>query len=368
MKDLFKNKKALFGIIVGVAVTILAIVLVIIFIPKGPSNPYGFKSEFVEGEKEEDQLKNYPEAKEYMLKLEQCLLDSELPILKISFDNWGEVGTFLLSDSNEAVKIDIDNDSKNGGKKLYEVIVWTLDDAKYNLAKKALASFFEFSEDESKLIDKITSDEGIQTMKYYITYSNEKGKIATNSNGIGVEGEAGKDSFKEVTFKKLDIVNHPVEDERQTNLYKIKREDRKPKDKNGTNLDKLGLSFYYPKVMKANSYNGTFYTWEFYTGNSAGLSVEGIDLTLMISGLKDTDADTYFRTKSRPAKSEGVTPFEIKEINGTKWYTCNNGKVYYYGAEFLDNVYEIEVVDGKEIDGVTLKIVTNMLEKTLFFE
>ena len=365
MKDLLKNRKVLLVIIAGIAV--LVVILIIALIPKA-QNPYGFKSKYIESEKEEYKLKNYPEAKEYMLKLENCILKSGLSIINISFDNWGEVGTFLLSDSNESIKIDIDNDSEKGGKKLYEVIAWTLDDAKYNLSKNALVSFFEFSEDEAKLIDGITSENDIQTMKYNITYRDEKATITANSNGIAVEGEAGKNSSKEVTFKKLDILNHPVEDERQTNLYKVKREERKPKDENGINVDELGLSFYYPKAMKANSYNGTLYTWEFYTGNSAGLSVEGIDLTLMISGLNDTDVDTYVRTKSRPAKSTGITPFEIKEINGAKWYTCNNGKIYYYAAEFLNNVYEIEVADGKEFDGVTLNLVKEMLEKTLFFE
>ena len=122
----------------------------------------------------------------------------------------------------------------------------------------------------------------------------------------------------------------------------------------------------FPDLIR---YNGTLYKWEFYTGNFVGTYPEGIDLMLKVSGLREGKyADTYFINDSRPAKSNGVSPFEIKEINGAKWYTCNNGTIYYYGAEFMGNIYEIEIKNGKVINGITLESVTNMLEKTLFFE
>ena len=58
----------------------------------------------------------------------------------------------------------------------------------------------------------------------------------------------------------------------------------------------------------------------------------------------------------------------VKNLNGHDWYTCNNGKIYYYGAEFMGNTYEIEVRDGKTYNGITLQTALEMLEKTLFFE
>jgi len=220
-------------------------------------------------------------------------------------------------------------------------------------------AYAEISDEETKLIDSITED-GIQTMKYQITLDEGK-KMMYDYSGNSSEG-------KEYAYKNLRIYDDPAEDEKETTLYSVKRAERKP-TADGKNIDEYGLSFYVPNALKANSYNGMLYTWEFYTGEYVGSYPDGIDVMLKVSGLSEgKDADTYIRNDSRPAKSSGVTPFETKEINGHTWYTCNNGTIYYYGAEFNGNMYEFEIKNGKEYDGVTLQTVTDMLEQTLFFE
>lgn len=369
-----KNKKLLLGIGIVIIVIVAITIGIVILIPKNIStnepleekkNPYGFISEYSESSNEEYQLKNYPEIKDKMLELEKIILENNLKIKKIKFDNYGLTSFFYLGDSdnsNDYIKLDIDKDSQTGEYKFYSLETRIFDDTKYEASKKAIVSFAKLSEDEAKIVDNITKEDSVQTMIYSISYSEGTEKVYTNN----IKEEVAK--AEELPYKKLEIKNYPAKDERQTTLYSVKREERKPKAE-GINIDVYGLSFYVPKELKANTYNGTFYVWEYYTGNYVGSYPNGIDVTLRVNGLSEgKDIDTYIRNDSRPARSSNVTPFEIKEINGAKWYTCNNGTIYYYGAEFMGNVYQIEVKNGKVIDGVTLESVMNMIEKTLFFE
>lgn len=342
---------------------------------KKNKNAYGFESKYTESDDKEDQLKNYPEMEKQMLDLEEKILDSGLEIEEIRFDNWGIVGTYLLGKTegvNNYIQLDLDKDSETEEYKFYSIKTRLYDETKYEAAKDALLDFIELSDDEKKIVDEITTEDGIQTMDYYISYYERTEEVHPDMSDVKTDSyeeyQEIYENTKEVPYVELEIVSHPAEDEKQTDLYKVKREERKP-TADGQNVDEYGLSFYLPSAMTANSYNGTFYTWEFYTGDYVGYYPNGIDLTLTISGLDDDkDVDTYIRNESRPAKSTGVTPFEIKTINGKEWYTCNNGTIYYYGAEFMGNVYEIEIKNGEVIDGVTLESVMEMIEKTLFFE
>ena len=338
---------------------------------KQANNPYGFTSEYSENTVEKYQLKNFPEVKDQMLELEKKIQENNLKIRNIKFDGWGIAGYFWLGEdenSNDYIKLDMDQDKDTNEYKLYTISFKLFDDSKYESAKKTIVSFAKISEEEAKLVDKITKDDPIQTMEYFIEYSEGTETISKRSDKIVAEGDSQGETSTKASYKELEILNHPAEDERKTNLYAVKREERKPKA-DGQNVDEYGLSFYIPNGLTANKYNGTLYTWEYYTGNIVGMYPEGIDIMLKVSGLREgKDADTYFRNDSRPAKSNGVSPFEIKEINGAKWYTCNNGTIYYYGAEFMGNIYEIEIKNGKVINGITLENVMNMIEKTLFFE
>lgn len=338
---------------------------------KVASNPYGFNAEYSESNKEEYKLKNYPEVKDKMLELEKKIEENNLKIRKINFDNWGLVGYFFLGEdesSNDYIKLDIDQDKDTKEYKVYSVQFKVFDDSNYENAKKSIVSFAKISEEEAKLVDEIKKEDPIQTMEYYIEYSEGTETISKRSDKIASEGDNQSETSEKASYKQLEILNHPAEDERQTKLYAVKREERKPKA-DGENVDEYGLSFFIPNGLTPNKYNGTLYTWEYYTGQYVGSYPDGIDITLKISGLREgKDVDTYIRNDSRPARSQGVSPFEIKEINGAKWYTCNNGTIYYYGAEFMGNIYEIEIRNGKVINGVTLEVVMNLLEKTLFFE
>jgi len=338
------------------------------------SNKSGFESKFTDANDKENKLKNYPKMKEAMIDLESKILDSGLKVEEIVFSNYGMTGVYYLERTGMAdsyILLDFDLDSETDEYKFYSVTAKLFDESKYEKARDAMVKYVGLSEDEAKIVDEITTEDGVQTMEYYIGYYERKETVYPDMSKIETESyeeyqEKASES-KEVPYIELEILSHPAEDEKQTNLYKVKREERKPKA-DGQNVDEYGLSFYIPNQMTANSYNGMLYTWEYYTGDFVGYYPNGVDVTLTISGLKDKDIDTYVRNDSKPAKSTGVTPFEIKTINGKEWYTCNNGTIYYYGAEFMDNVYEIEVKNGEVIDGVTLEAVMDMIEKTLFFE
>ena len=368
-----KNKKLLYGIICGAVALVLIIMIVAINIisVNAPKNPYGFKSEFVDGTSENYQLNKFPGAAEVMVAFEKSLLDSGLKIEKVEFNGYAVSCYYYLDQTDIAqdyVVLDMDPDKENDGYKFYSIETKIFDNTKLDATKNAIGTFLEIEEEEKTLVSQLEPEKDIQTMEYYISYFNREEEIyPTTSNGIISEDQSTHTKAQKVPYSLIEVYAHPAENERKTNLYAIKREERKPKA-DGQNIDEYGLSFYIPSAMKANSYNGALYVWDFYTGEPVGYSVEGVEVSLKISGLGDKDIDTYVRNNSRPAKSTGVTPFETKEINGKTWYTCNNGTIYYYAAEFLGNVYEIEVSNGKVIDGVNLEDTLKMLDDTLFFE
>ncbi len=368
-----KNKKLLYGIIGGgVALILLIMVIAINVITlNAPKNPYGFKSEYFESETEEYQMKSFPGVAEVMVAFEKSLLDSGLTVEKVEFNAYSVKCFYYLGQTDVAqdiIALDMDPDKETDGYKFYSIETEIYDDTKLEATKNAIAAYLNIEEEEKELVRQLEPEKEIQTMGYYIScMDREKEIYPTTSNGIVSEDESTYTKAQKVPYTLIEVYEHPAESERQTNLYSIKREERKP-TADGQNIDEYGLSFYIPNAMKANPYNGMLYVWDFYTGEQVGYSVEGVAVTLKISGLGDKDIDTYVRNNSRPAKSTGVTPFETKEINGKTWYTCNNGTIYYYAAEFLGNVYEIEVSNGKVIDGVTLEDTLKMLDDTLFFE
>ena len=369
-----KDKKIIYGAVAAIVIIVLLVIIVVVTSKGSSKNPYGFKSEYTESTLEENQLRNFPEVKDKMLELEECILNSGLTIEKIEFNDYSTSGVYYLGKTEVAqdyIVLDMDKDSEEY--KIYSLETKIFDDSKYDGARDAIVKFLEISDDESKIISEMTTEDNeVQTMEYIIYYYEREEEVHPDMGEIKAESyeefEEEYSKVKKAPYKMLEVINHPAEDERQTNLYAVKREERKPKA-DGQNIDEYGISFYIPSALKANPYNGTFYTYEFYTGDYVGYSPEGVTVSLYMKKLDDDkDLDSYVRNDSRPAKSTGVTPFETKEINGKTWYTCNNGKIYYYAAEFFGNVYEIEVADGKVIDGVTLDDTLKMIEATLFFE
>lgn len=364
-----KDKSVIFGAIAGFL--IIASFIGYRFyktqskIPKPGKNEYGFKSAFTDEYDEEDQLRNYPTIKEKMLELEPKILETGLEIDGIKFSMFGVKGLYYLGntpDAQDLITIEFNKDQDSDEYKFYAVSAKIFDDSKYEQAKKAICSFAGLSEDEVKLVDEITTEDGIQTMEYYIDYSETDGQ-EKKYDGPDIK-------MIDVKYKTLKISDNPAENEMQTNLYAVKREERRPKaDGEDIDLSSYGLSLFIPNGFTANEYNGLLYVWDYYTGSYVGNAPDGVDVNIKINGLEEgKDFDTYVRNDSRPAKSTGVTPFVTKEINGHTWYTCNNGTIYYYGAEFNGNAYEIEVRNGKTYNGITLQSTLDMIEKTLFFE
>lgn len=357
------NKKLQYGLIA-------ALIIIILFAlgagkkggPRPGKNEYGFKSTFSDDYSEEGKLKNFPIAKEEMLKAEEKILDSGLKVRKAAFSQFGMKGTFYLGKDEEAydsIILEFGKKEDSEDWELFSITAKIFDDNMYNQAKKALCAFAGLSDEEAKLVDEVGTtykEDGIQTMKYYIDYAerNEDGDRTENSEEV---------KYKELTFSKEE-----VDEEIKTTLAQVKRQQNRPKA-DGEDFDQYGLALYIPNGFTANPYNGMLYVWDYYTGSYVGNYPDGIDINIKINGLKEGKTfDEYVRNDSRPAKSAGVTPFEVKNLNGHDWYTCNNGKIYYYGAEFMGNTYEIEVRDGKTYNGITLQTALEMLEKTLFFE
>ncbi len=338
-------------------------------------NPYGFVSEFEESSGESEQLKNYPEIKEQLLNLEQIVLENDLRIKDVFFNGWGKDVTFNLEDGAGKIFLEFDKDDDSGEHYFYALYARIFEESEFVPAVSSLLSFISLSDEEAQLVMDMTVNDEVQTMDYVIFYNEGEEEQAPDFSEITSEEDIDKimeeaQNAPKKPYFELEILYSPAQNERYTNLYKKQREERKPKAEGGINVDEYGLSFYVPEALNPNPYNGMLYVWEFYTGDytSSGYP-EGIDVTLNVRGLEEgVDADTYIRNNSRPANSSGVTPFEIKEINGADWYTCNNGLIYYYGAEYGGNVFEIEIRNGKVIDGVTLESVFDMLEKTLYFE
>ncbi|MBO4413319.1 MAG: hypothetical protein IKX86_04585 [Clostridia bacterium] len=125
------------------------------------------------------------------------------------------------------------------------------------------------------------------------------------------------------------------------------------------------LCFYIPDGTVNNPYNGLLGVWEFYTEE---YGMPGADITLMVSSLGDKGLEEYVKNDSRPAKSTGVTPFAKEKINGSDWYTCNNGTIWYFAGECDGYVYEIEVKSvAGDPDNVRDKAIS-LLRQTLYFE
>ncbi|MBP5246185.1 MAG: hypothetical protein J6036_06990 [Clostridia bacterium] len=343
-------------------------------------NSYGFTSEFEDKSYGDDNLEAHPEIKDQMLELEKDILASGLKLNKIEFTNWGMKGVFWLGEKGDPCYVLLEESKDKDTEKydFYAVYARIFDDDKLEQAKDAVFSFIGLTDEEKPLAMLLSTEKSEVITENYVIYLNEGTQEFypedINSSGITAEDEAAAEDYyasvEERPYKEIEVIYSPVENIRNTDLFRAQREERKPKAENGINVDEYGLSFYVPENLTANPYNGMLYVWEFYTGEytSSGYP-DGVDVTMKISGLADDKTvDEYIRNDSRPANSNGVTPFVIKEINGSEWYTCNNGKIYYYGAEFGGNVFEIEIMNGKTINGVTLESVISMLEQTLYFE
>ena len=390
-KDFFernfkKDKTMLYAVVAGLVLLILLGFLGVgrsgsgsIKAPKPGKNEYGFKSVFVDDTREEGKLKNFPQAKEKMLLAEKKILDNGLKIRRAVFSEFGMKGVFYLgTDENayDSIVLDFGREDENSEWELFTATAKVFDDSIYDKVKKAMCEFEELSDEETALVNEIETtykEDDIQTMKYYIDYAERTEKVAPNLDSSKYKDyeqyqKELEEKTKEVPYKELTFSKNEVEKEVSTTLYQAKRQENRPKA-DGIDFDNYGLACYIPKEFTSNPYNGMLYTWDYYTGDYVGMYPDGIDVNIKINGLKEgTTFDDYVRNDSRPAKSSGVTPFEIKKINGHDWYTCNNGRIYYYGAEFMGNTYEIEIKDGKTYHGITLQNTMEMLEKTLFFE
>ncbi len=125
------------------------------------------------------------------------------------------------------------------------------------------------------------------------------------------------------------------------------------------------LYFEVPAGTVNNPYSGLLGVWEFYTED---YGKPGVDIVLSVSGLGDKNAEQYVLEDSKPAKSQGVTPFVEERINGYKWYTCNNGTIYYFAAGYDGYIYEVEV---KSVSGDPQNLrdtAISMLRMTLVFD
>ena len=378
-----KDKSVIYGAIAG----FLLFAILIGFracksvakLPKPGKNEYGFKSVFVDDDyDEEDKLGNFPAMKEAMLALEPKILGNDLEIEQITYSKFSLRGTYYLGGDDKII-INFTQDKDTNEYKWHSVECEVFENnEKYLKVAEAMCAFADISDEETKLIKELKEEDHkdeVQTMKYYINYD-EGEKEVFDSSTIQVETQTyeefleAQENVKKLKCQELSISDNPAESERSTTIYAVKREERRPKaDGEDIDISGYGLSLFIPNGFTANEYNGMLYVWEYYTGSYVGSYPDGVDVTIKINGFDEgKDFDTYVRNDSRPAKSTGVTPFVTKEINGHTWYTCNNGTIYYYGAEFMGNAYEIETKNGKTYNGITLQNTLDMMEKTLFFE
>jgi len=141
---------------------------------------------------------------------------------------------------------------------------------------------------------------------------------------------------------------------------------KEPPTAGGVGQQVYELHFETPKGTVKNPYNGFLETWEFYTDD---FGMPGVDIMLMVSDLDGETLEYYVKNESRPANSEGVTPFKKETINGDEWYTCNNGTIWYFASTpDGEYIFEIEVKsvagDPDDLRGKAI----SMLYKTLYFE
>ena len=340
-------------------------------------DPYGFSSRFEESSEEKYQLKNYTAALEKSLDLEDALIKNGLPVDRIVFDGWGLSTRFTLGHTEgEYIAYDqmiLDyTPAKDGGTPDFcDLEAKLFSSSKRDAAVKAMLSVMGISGQEAALIEEMQPGDDIQTMEYLITCYKGSEEIHPNMEGLKFKSyEEYQKRYAQTRTLSCEIFSikyYPVDNERQTDLYKLLREERKPRAE-GRNIDEYGLSFFIPSAFKSNPYNGNMYAWNYYTGEYEGSYPSGISVTMMISGLSGIDVDTYVRSSSWPASSDDMPPFTIREFNGVQWYTCGNGSRYYYAAGVRGSIYEIEVMNGQVIDGTTLEDTLNMIESTLFFE
>lgn len=341
-------------------------------------DPYGFTSAFEDETDESIKLKNFPEIKEMLLALEKALKDKGFEISRIYFNGRGFFAKFFIgSKVDDIFKADdtlvVQYDRANDGTfYIYEMEGTVYNTDKYEAVRDAMISVMDFDELEIKAFKELKEDTDVQTAEYYVGYYEGRYTMHPDMDNIKTESfeeyEKIASQTKDFPYKKFSYNYHVAENEKQTVLYQAKREARKPKAE-GRNIDAGGLSFNIPEAMKVNPYSGMLSVWEYYTGEYDGSGyANGIDLGLMTTSLKGKDFMTYLTTESRPANSKGVTPFEPKEIRGITWYTCNNGRTYYYATEHDGRAYEIEIRYTQVVDGVTFEGVVDLLERTLFFE
>ncbi len=133
----------------------------------------------------------------------------------------------------------------------------------------------------------------------------------------------------------------------------------------GEETNVYDLWFEVPEGTVKNPYSGLLGVWEFYTDD---LGQPGVDINIQVSGLGDKTVGQYVSEDSKPAKSQGVTPFVEETINGRTWYTCNNGTIYYFASGYDGYIYEIEVKsvagDPKNLRDTAI----SMLRMTLVFD
>ena len=347
---------------------------------KDGKDPYGFVSNFQDETKEELKLKNRPEMKDDLLALEKALLDRGITIDRIFYNGSMAFAKFFIGSkveedifkADDYISLQYRQDKDTQAFYIYEIEAYLYNTEKYDTVRDAIVSVMGFDELEIKAFKELDVSEDVQTAKYMVGHYNGRWEIQPDMTGIKTESyeeyEKIASQKRSFPYEKFNVYYHPAENERQTVLYKAQREERKPKAE-GRNIDEFNLSFNIPEAMKTNPYSGMLAVWEYYTGEYDGSGyANGIDLGMMVTNLKGMSLDTYVRTESKPAKSSGVTPFEIKKINGVDWYTCNNGRFYYYAAEFNGHVYEFEIRYTSVVDGVTLEYTLDLLERTLFFE
>ncbi len=355
------NLKKRIILIVGIVITLVIIcITVVLFLD---NYVYVFKSTFTDGKENGKKLSNYPAVKRMMLKVEDDLLYEGAGISGVSFDSSSLTGIIAVL-NNEEVDDKIEFHIGEDGKKLSNIVIKAYESYRFGEMKRAVADVCGFSADEYNLLDNLgTENTSLVTPNWYVVYTETTEKTKLKNVDYNIDGS----DMKEFSLKELSFVAEECKDETKTTLYITKHEQQRP-IATGIGFEDYGLSFFLPDQMISNELNGMNYTWQYYTGEIVDQSPTGIFVTLKVSGEKEgEDFDTYVRTESKPAKSSDVTPFIIKDINGNKWYTCNNGKIYYYASEHDTNRFEIEIRDGQEIDGVTLQSVLEMFEKTLYY-
>ena len=138
----------------------------------------------------------------------------------------------------------------------------------------------------------------------------------------------------------------------------------------GLEVKAYDITFYLPKELTANEWNGMLGVYDYYTGEYVGSAPTGLDITLVVSGESAADGDLPSFAQREIYKNFGIKDVfpESSEFNGKEWlkYRADDGRIYYC-AIFNEGVYEIVAKPGGEETAKFEKTV-EMMEKTLYFE